>query len=554
MDADLKQALKKSKWSIEGYRAAVATYRNAESKEQKREMEKLIADIKSDFRSEISMNDPKVRRLRKLSGELFQMTNQQQLFEMSKKEKTAWNKKVEKLTVETSKLESEIEEIKANKIFENAFEWRFEFPEVLNAEGDFVGFDVVIGNPPYIRQEALGQWKEYFQSRYEVFVGTADLLVYFFELSYDILKIHANFCMITSNKFVKSNYGRKLRGFLAKLQLNEIVDFGELPVFEEAATFPAIYFFQKKPREKAVRFTQVESLVFNSLAELTTANSFFLSEDAFGDDFWSLEKPQVNAVLSKMKENTVPLKEFIDIEILYGVKTGFNTAFIIDEYKKLELISLDPKSAELIYPFVIGDDVRFYSIRDRQRFIILTKIGVDIEKYPAIFAHLRKYQIELENRWDKGNHWWELRACAYYRAFEEPKLVYPDIAKESRFAYSDSLQIFSNTCYFIPNGSKHLLAILNSKIVWFYFSRVSSVLGNARKGGRLRWFSQDVNKIPIPRELYSKPELVILVNKIIAMKEESPEADTSVLESQIDHLVYQLYDLTEDEIKIIEGA
>jgi len=149
LDSDLKQALKRNKRSIESYRNAVDTYRNAQNKEQKREMERLISEIKSDFRSEISMNDPKVKKLRKLSGDLYQMTNQGQLFEMSKKEKTEWNKKVQQLTVETKKLETEIEEIKANKIFENAFEWRFEFPEVLNDDGDFVGFDVVIGNPPY---------------------------------------------------------------------------------------------------------------------------------------------------------------------------------------------------------------------------------------------------------------------------------------------------------------------------------------------------------------------------------------------------------------------
>jgi adenine-specific DNA-methyltransferase len=148
IDADLKQALRKSKWTIDSYKIAVDTYRNAESKEQKREMERLIADIKSDFRSEISMNDPKVKKLTKQSGDLFNLTNQTQLFEMSKKEKADWNKKVKQLTESTKKLEIEIEEIKANKIFEDAFEWRFEFPEVLNDDGDFIGFDVVIGNPP----------------------------------------------------------------------------------------------------------------------------------------------------------------------------------------------------------------------------------------------------------------------------------------------------------------------------------------------------------------------------------------------------------------------
>lgn len=201
IDSDLKQALKKSKWTIDSYRIAVDTYRNAQSKEQKREMEKLITDIKSDFRSEISLNDPKVKKLRKLSGELFQMTQQQQLFEMSKKEKAAWNKKVAKLTEDTKKLEIEIEEIKANKIFENAFEWRFEFPEVLNAEGDFVGFDVVIGNPPYgaLFNETE---KSYIKSNYQFCDYQFDIYMTFFERSYDLLKDLSQLCFIVPNTWL----------------------------------------------------------------------------------------------------------------------------------------------------------------------------------------------------------------------------------------------------------------------------------------------------------------------------------------------------------------
>jgi adenine-specific DNA-methyltransferase len=176
INADLSQALKKSKWNIDAYKIAVDTYRNAESKEQKREMERLIADIKSDFRSEISLNDPKAKKLRKLAGELFQMTQQTQLFEMSKKEKADWNKKVLQLTQETKKLETEIEDIKANKIFENAFEWRFEFPEVLNDDGDFIGFDAVIGNPPYLRvRDELDQVRSYYFNNYKVSENQLDL-------------------------------------------------------------------------------------------------------------------------------------------------------------------------------------------------------------------------------------------------------------------------------------------------------------------------------------------------------------------------------------------
>jgi adenine-specific DNA-methyltransferase len=216
LDADLKQALKKSKWTIDAYRTAVDTYRNAKSKEQKREMERLIADIKSDFRSEISLNDPKAKKLYNLNGELTILTTQYSLFEMSKKEQTDWNKKVQQLTDETKKLEAEIEEIKANKIFENAFEWRFEFPEVLNDDGDFVGFDVVIGNPPYIRQEEFTNIKDYLKLKFSIFNSIADLLTYFVELGYNLMGKNGTFLFIISNKFSRANYGQTMREFLLK--------------------------------------------------------------------------------------------------------------------------------------------------------------------------------------------------------------------------------------------------------------------------------------------------------------------------------------------------
>jgi adenine-specific DNA-methyltransferase len=181
IDADLSQALKKSKYSIDSYRVAVHSYRNAESKEHKREMEKLIADIKSDFRSEISLNDPKIKKLQKLNGDVLKLTTEQSLFEISKKEKADWNKKLEKLTVETKKLETEIEEIKANKIYENAFEWRFEFPEVLNDNGQFVGFDVVIGNPPYFSLSKVKEQSDYFsRANYISYSKGADIYCLFY--------------------------------------------------------------------------------------------------------------------------------------------------------------------------------------------------------------------------------------------------------------------------------------------------------------------------------------------------------------------------------------
>ena len=219
LDANLGQALKKSKWTIDSYRVAVSTYRNAHNKEEKREMEQLMASIKNDFRSEIAGNDPKVKRLAKIKGELLFLTTQTSLFEQSKKEKKEWNDKVDKLTKEIKKLETEIEEIKANKIYENAFEWRFEFPEVLNDEGDFVGFDVVIGNPPYGVKLSSDE-KQHLNKHLFNSSETAILFIY---KGRSILKINGKQSYIIPKAFTyASNYAR-IRELL-KNELSLIVD------------------------------------------------------------------------------------------------------------------------------------------------------------------------------------------------------------------------------------------------------------------------------------------------------------------------------------------
>nr|WP_287419500.1 DNA methyltransferase [Candidatus Brachybacter algidus] len=215
IDADLGQALKKSKWTIDSYRLAVDTYRNAESKEQKREMERLITSIKSDFRSEITKDDPKLKRLSKLNGELFNLTSQDSLFEMEKKQKALWTKQIEKLTSEVKKLDAEIEEIKANKIYENAFEWRFEFPEVLNDAGDFVGFDVVIGNPPY-GVKFSNEEKKYFKLKFESIVGKYDSYGFFIELGLRILGINKRMGFIIPHTWTTVVEAQTLRDLLIR--------------------------------------------------------------------------------------------------------------------------------------------------------------------------------------------------------------------------------------------------------------------------------------------------------------------------------------------------
>ncbi|MBA4276735.1 DUF559 domain-containing protein [Flavobacterium sp.] len=500
-----------SKWTIDSYRLAVATYRNAESKEQKRAMERLIADIKSDFRSEISLNNPKVKKLSKLSGELFQMSNQQRLFDMSKKEIADWNKKVQQLTEEIKKLETEIEEIKSNRIFENAFEWRFEFPEVLNDDGDFVGFDVVIGNPPYliVFDEKI---KSFLEQSYPEFKRNNDLFVAFFKLAFSILKANANFSFITPNTFIKGDYFKSIRTFLSsEKQIEEIIDFGNVIIFEGVNVFCAI----------------------TSASNKLSSKNWLLKTD--------LDKPKgfiesnttdfilKNAVISRLDK----LPKFEHYFLIKDV--GFN--YWSEGRGKVRGGS-------------IGSRVFYNGVRDKLNDIPYIK-GGDIQKY----------SISFSNNYLKHNWKTFLDENDTFRFSQElmervPKIIYRQTSNKIVAAIDFNKNFNDKTVHIIVNNEennfdlKAVLAILNSKMINYFFQSFKEEEGRA--------FAQvktvDIKNLPfvIPNETL-QIELAALVNQILKLKSQDNSVDTKDLENEIDQLVYQLYDLTEEEIKIVEG-
>ncbi len=549
IDADLKQALKKSKWSIDSYRVAVDTYRNAESKEQKREMERLIADIKSDFRSEISLNDPKLKRLRKLSGELFQMTNQGQLFEMSKREKAVWNKKVAKLTQDTKKLEAEIEEIKANKIFENAFEWRFEFPEVLNDSGDFVGFDVVIGNPPYIRQEEVKDLSGYFQRKFKSFSGKSDIYVFFYENSINLLKPYGAINFITSGKFFEASYGKPLIEFLLNnTEVIEIINFNDLPVFEGATAYPLIYFSVKKSKDDyQFNYYNLNELPTYSLKEkLSSIELLSTSKSIFTQNDFKFVDNRISNIIEKVKIGTVLIKDFCGLPIV-GVKTGFNEGFLTDL-----------KDDKIVKPYVFGRDIKKYSpIKPTSKIIFPYNDDysiADIKDYPEISSYLENHKTKLSQRAiikeglvNKTKCWYEYQQINKTVDYNTEYIIYPNVSLGNNFTITKGA-VIDMTGFLIKSNSRYLLAILNSKLIAF----LMNIWSISRRGGYLEYKVQYIEKITIKNisEKEQRP-FIELVERILA--ERKNDNDTTELENQIDQLVYQLYDLTEEEIKIVEG-
>ena len=375
LDADLRPALRKSRFGIDAYRVAVQTYRAASDKAQKREMERLIATIKGDFRTEISNNDPKLKRRARLSGELYNLLNQSQLFTPGKTEQKAQKQRQQKLERDLTKVEGEIEEIKSNRIYEGAFEWRFEFPEVLDDEGDFVGFDLILGNPPYIRQEEFSVLKPYLQEQYATYSGTADLLVYFIELGMRLLRPEGNFTFIIANKFMRAGFGESLRMWLQQYQIREIIDFGDLPVFEEATTYPCILSLGKQPPAEPFRAATLTDLDFDKLENRLRRVAFASDQAQLETSGWNLADEKTQALLQKLKNTGTPLGEYVQGKIYYGIKTGLNEAFVIDEATRDRLIAQDARSADIIKPFLEGKDIKRYQSPVARKWLILFKNG-----------------------------------------------------------------------------------------------------------------------------------------------------------------------------------
>ncbi len=449
----------------------------------------------------------------------------------------------------------------------NAFDWAGKngFPEIMNADG----FDCVIGNPPYVRQEMLSEYKEYFQNHFKVYHGVADLYAYFIERGVSLLKSGGRFSYIVANKWMRANYGWPLREFIKNnAQIDKLIDFGELPVFEKAATFPSIIVLIKnKLQNQSFEFAQIKTLDFDSLTDMISHVSKILDERALGNEGWTLSDLKETELLDKLKKNSIPLGEYVEGKIFYGIKTGLNEAFIIDQATRDKLIAEDSNNSNIIKPFANGDDIRKYKIHYKDNYLIFTRRGINIDNYPVIKKHLTQFRSKLEPGKGRkpGNYkWYEIQDTVdYYNEFEKIKITYPEIAKESRFAFDNCGIYINKTAFIIPLEDYYLLGVLNSKIVWFYLKKICSVLGDAEKGGRLMQQKIYLERVPIP----SKPEdekISDLVKQNIAAYESlstcASDKDDAIfkqkadlLDRQIDALVYELYGLNDEEIKIVEG-
>lgn len=458
----------------------------------------------------------------------------------------------------------------------NAFDWKAEFPHVFTSENP--GFDAVIGNPPYVRMEGFSPLKEYLSEEYRSHEERADLYAYFLERAITLSRTHGKIGFIVSNKFMRAKYGRPLRRVLLTASHPiGIVDFAGNDVFQGATVRTVVLlllsgaragqesiWFCPKPDEESFQAIQSGLISISDFARQRRRTLL----DPLGDDAWLLISKAEGAVLMKLRSAPSTLSRESGVHAKFGIKTGLNRAFIIDQVARDSIVAADPDAETVLKPIIFGRDVRRYYVINENRFIIYLRNGDTPEKYPAIASHLQSFRKDLEKR-AGSQDWYELQQPAHglVDALVAPKIVYPIIANECRFAFEADSFYINDKVFTLTVGSKLLLAILNSRVANFYFESVCAAL-EGPKEKYLEFRAQYVDRFPMPASIHDHagaPELDRLGARQVELhcEAETPKtpSERATLQRQItatdaaiDRLVYELYGLTEEEIAIVEEA
>jgi len=420
------------------------------------------------------------------------------------------------------------------------------------------GFDIVIGNPPYIRQEEIKEYKPLLQkAQYKIYNSTSDLYTYFYERAYLLLGSNKFACFITSNKWIRAKYGEKLRNFLRiNTKLMSLIDFGGYQVFE-ATVDTNILLLQRSDLQikYKMNFINVENdFISENLENYFKTKKQTINQNELEDSGWTLADNKVLCIKKKIEQIGVPLKKW-DNSIYRGITTGFNEAFIINNSTKERLCKEDQKSIQILKPILRGRDINKYSYNLSGYWIIYSYTGIKIESYPAILNYLKQYRKQLEQVWEAKHgkkQWYELRGCDYYSEFEKEKIVWQLIVQKSSFAYEINKSFCLDTGFvMVGKNLKYLIALLNSKPVDTFFRKY--YVGNTLGKNGYKYSKVYIEQLPLPKiSETNQKSFINLVDKILSVKAKNPVADTSKLEQQIDELVYKLYNLTYDEIKVIE--
>ncbi|WP_210391279.1 Eco57I restriction-modification methylase domain-containing protein [Synechococcus sp. PCC 7502] len=533
LDVDVKQVLKKQKFSIEQYRGAVQTYRSAESKAQKREMESLIAKIKAGFSSSLLAGDPKKVKLRQLQAELYSVENQMLLLEETKAEAKAREKKVNKLNNEIDKLTAEIEDIESGRLYENALEWRFEFPEVLNDQGDFVGFDVVIGNPPYGVNFNRKTGKPY-ESNYQTFNWRGESYTLFTEQAVNLLNKHGYLSFIIPDTLLNLEFTESLRNYLLNNTFINEVDLLPSNVFADATVDTILLFCQSKKLQNKEKTSEVLVKVFNKKNLIDNLDNperrFNISTNIWIEqNSFNVQSDQKElAIIQRIDAQFSQLESYS--EIFYGIKVyqvGKGKPPQSEEIRNTKPFTSNVKKSENWLPFFDGKHIGYYQL------------------------------LWNQDNWLHYGNW--LAEPRSPEKFEDEKILIRKITGKTLICHYIPYTSYCNTLLFVlklkPKQAKisykALLGVINSGFIGWYFRKKFQI---SDEDTFPQIMIRDILQFSIPNENNTiTRKIEEIVDKILTAKKGDPYADASELEKECDNLVYQLYGLTEEEIKIVEG-
>ncbi len=391
---------------------------------------------------------------------------------------------------------------------ESDFCWKVTFKPIF----DNGGFDVVLGNPPYVRQELLGDLKPWLEENYEVYHGVLDLYGYFFELGNKLLKTNGRISYISNATFFKTGSGENLRKYLStKVQLEKIIDFGDVQVFEGVTTYPAIIVSKKHSitKDSKIEILKIVDSIPGNLEQTFVQQHALMKQSQLSENSWQLVDEQLYALRGKLT-NTYPTLKQSYGSPYRGVLTGLNEAFVINKNVREKIIKSDPLSSEIIFPFMEGKDLKRWHCQPREIFLIFTRRGINIDKYPGVKKHLESFKERLSPKpkdWPKGikwpgrksgpYKWYEIQdTVGYHKEFEKNKIQYGHFCPEPLFHYNTNSAYSNDKSYILPTDDLYLYGLLNSSTYWYLIKSMCPFV----RGGFYEVRAQYIETLPVPEK------------------------------------------------------